>query len=96
MQKTREVEILLSGDDLIAADIKPTEYVRRMKKLRQQGNLPKSFVNWLTTVDEIYRTRFRNGGVANYVTEKHLYLGFRNKLSPIAFVASRVYATRTK
>jgi len=73
--------------------ISTTAYVREMKRRKKQGELPQTFLNWRESVDNIYRTRFGNGGASRYVPERHLYLGYREKLSPLSFVLSRVYNT---
>ena len=96
MSKANETKIPLGSGSQAAPEISPAKYVRLMKELRRQGNLPTNYLNWKNSVDNIYRNRFRHGGVKNYVTEKHLYLGYRSKMSPLAFVASRVYAARTR
>ena len=94
MKNAGEAKIPLGGHNQVAPEISPSEYVRLMKALRREGNLPKNYIVWRDAVDNIYRNRFRQGGVKNYVTEKHLYLGYRSKISPLAFVASRVYGAK--
>lgn len=85
-----------SNNKFMGTQISDSQYVRQMKQMKKEGSLPTTFLRWRESVDNIYRTRFRNGGVNRYVTDKHLYLGYRSKLSPLSFVLSRVYHAEVK